>query len=411
MPVVTDHRLHARDIADGRRWALVKFAAVLALLPLACGPAAMAEHPFDPRAYQDRVVGEPTQILVLATPHLGGTPEGWDEANLAPLLDRLAAFRPAAIMIETLSGESIDALQRYRTVYPKSATTYAGHAIVVSAIAGVAMDMDMPQAEAEVRRILADWSAEPTIAQRRRLAALFAASGDPHSALVQWWRLAPSDRVAEDGITSRMMNAFNEYDTRKNENHQIAARLAARLGLERVYATDDHAADDVGEQFWKDFEAMHNAGWGAEVMANKAFVPLREAAQNLNTPDQVMATYRMLNSNAIGRTDADGQWLSMMTRDTPKHVGRARVAFWESRNLRQVAHIREVSARYPGQRLLVIVGSAHKPWFDAYLRMMSDVEIVDATRVLRGNMDPGNRGQNTVPVQRKRAPTPVSPGW
>lgn len=362
-----------------------RFAAALALaVSLVRGPAALAEGAFDPRAYQDRVVGEPTQILVLATPHLSGTPEGWDEANLAPLLDRLADFSPAAILIETLSGESIDALQRYRAIYPKSATTYAGHTIAVTAMASVGVDMDMPQAEAEVRRVLADWDAEPTAAQRRKLAALFAASGDPHSALVQWWRLAPSDRIAEDGITTRLMNALNEYDSRKNENHQIAARLAVRLGLERVYATDDHAADDAGEQHWKDFEAMHEAGWGAEVMANEAFVPLREAAQNLNSPDQVMATYRMLNRDAIGHTDADGQWLSMMTRETPNHVGRARVAFWESRNLRQVAHIREVSARYPGERLLVIVGSAHKPWFDAYLRMMSDVEVVDAVRVLRG---------------------------
>lgn len=378
-----------RRIADDGRWALIKVAALVALaVSLAGGSTARAERPFDPRAYQDQVVGEPTQILVLATPHLSGTPEGWDAANLAPLLDRLAAFRPAAIMIETLSGESIDALGRYRKVYPESATTYAGNTIVVAAIASVAVDADMPQAETEVRRILADWSAAPTAAQRRKLAALLAASGDPHSALVQWWRLAPSDRVAEDGITLRLMNAFNEYDTQNNENHQIGARLAARLGLERVYATDDHAADDVGEQFSKDFEAMYNDGWGAEIMANKAFVPLREAAQNLDTPDKVLATYRMLNSDSVGRTDADGQWLSMMTRDTPNHVGRARVAFWESRNLRQVAHIREVSARYPGQRLLVIVGSAHKPWFDAYLGMMSDVEIVDATRVLGGSEAP-----------------------
>ncbi|HRK63332.1 MAG TPA: DUF5694 domain-containing protein [Terricaulis sp.] len=351
---------------------------------IACAPAAMAQtRPFDPRTYQDRVVGEPTQILVLATPHLSGAPEGWSEANLALLLDRLAAFRPDAIMIETLSGESIDALQRYRSIYPESASNYAGFTIAVTAMASVGVDLDMPQAEAEVRRVLSEWPAEPTAAQRRRLAALFAASGDPHSALVQWWRLAPADRIAEDGITTRLLNAFNEYDTRKNENHQIASRLAVRLGLERVYATDDHAADDVGAQFWEDFQVMYDGGWGAEVMANQAFVPLREAAQNLSTPEQALATYRMLNTNATGRTDSDGQWLSMMTRETPNHVGRARVAFWEARNLRQIAHIREVSARYPGQRLLVIVGSAHKPWFDAYLRMMSDVQVVDATRVLR----------------------------
>ena len=52
-------------------------------------------------------------------------------------------------------------------------------------------------------------------------------------------------------------------------------------------------------------------------------------------------------------------------------------------NLRQAANVREVSARYPGGRILVIVGAAHKPWFDAFLSMMTDIEIVDATRVLR----------------------------
>jgi len=31
----------------------------------------------------------------------------------------------------------------------------------------------------------------------------------------------------------------------------------------------------------------------------------------------------------------------------------------------------------------VIVGSSHKPWFDAYLGQMLDVKIVDAEEVLR----------------------------
>ncbi len=47
------------------------------------------------------------------------------------------------------------------------------------------------------------------------------------------------------------------------------------------------------------------------------------------------------------------------------------------------ANIREVAARLPGQHMLVIVGSAHKPWRDAYLDLMSDVGIVDAEKVLR----------------------------
>lgn len=358
------------------------FALAAALAALTLSPAALAQA-FDPRTYQDRFVGAPTQILVLATPHLSGTPEGWDAANLEPLLDRLATFRPDAILIEGLSGESIDALWRYREIYPEAATTYGGRIMNMAVLTRHLIQMDLPQAEAEVRRVLADWPAEPSAAQRRRLAALFVASGDPHSALVQWWRLAPADRVAEDGISSALMTSLNEYDTRKNENHQIAVRLAVRLGLERVYPTDDHADDDTSASFSEDFEAFYNGGWGAEIMADEAFRPLREAAQTLSTPAQALATYRMLNRPATGRLDSDGQWLTMINRASPNHVGRARVAYWETRNLRQVAHIREVTARYPGQRVLVIVGSAHKAWFDAYLGMMTDVELVDAMRVLR----------------------------
>ncbi len=359
-------------------------ACVAILAAIAVSPTALAQsRAFDPRAYQDRIAGEPTQVLVLATPHLSGTPDGWDAANLEPLLDRLAAFRPDAILIEGLSGESVDALWRYREIYPNVATTYGGRIMNMATLTRHAIQMDLPEAEAEVRRMLADWPAEPSAAQRRRLAALFVAAGDPHSALVQWWRLAPEDRVAEDGISSALLTSLNEYDARKNENHQIGVRLAVRLGLERVYPTDDHSSDDTGDAFSEDFEAFYNGGWGAEVMANEAFRPLREAAQNLNTPAQALATYRMLNRPATGRLDSDGQWLTMIDRASPNHVGRARVAYWEARNLRQVAHIREVTARYPGRRVLVIVGSGHKPWFDAYLDMMSDVELVDAARVLR----------------------------
>lgn len=108
-----------------------------------------------------------------------------------------------------------------------------------------------------------------------------------------------------------------------------------------------------------------------------------DAAQNLTTPEQALATYRMLNNNRTGRADADGQWFNMINRASPHDAGRARVAAWETRNLRMAANIREVSAQWPGGRLLVIVGSAHKPWLDAHLAQMSDVAIVDATRVLR----------------------------
>lgn len=354
-----------------------------AALFLAAATAPAAAQSFDPRSYQNRVVGEPTQVLVLGSPHLSGAPEDFDPAVLEPLLDRLAAFRPDIIAIEALSGESIDALWRYREIYPEVATSYGGRVMNMAAAVRHGLQLDFPDAEAEVRRTLAAWPATPTPAQRRRLAALFVASGDPNSALVQWWRLEPAERIAEDGVSALMVEHMAQYDTRRNENHMVGARLAVRLGLERLYPIDDHGSDDVLMSRMADLEAFVQEPWMAELMADERFRPLREAGNNLTTPQQALATYRFLNTPAAGRTDSDAQWLSMIRRPSPNQVGRTRVAEWETRNLRQVANIREAIAAHPGARVLVITGSAHKPWFDAYLSMMTDVEVVDAARVLR----------------------------
>jgi hypothetical protein len=338
--------------------------------------------PFDPRAYQDRHVGAPTQILVLGTPHLSGTPESWSPTTLAPLLDKLAAFKPDAIAIEALPGRNIHSMWAYRASYPEVAETYGGRAMLMAAIARVGVGLDMPEADAEVRRTLETWPATPSAEQRRKLAALFAAAGDPNSALVQWLRLAPQDRIADDNVPRLLVEQFAAFEARRNENHLIAARLAVRLGLERVDPTDDQS-DETGPNFRQSMETFMQEPWLADLLAQPRFQRLMNAVQALNTPEEALATYRMLNSREAGLTDADGQWLNMINRVSPNDVGRQRVAAWEVRNMRMIANIREVSARRPGGRVLVIVGSAHKPWFDAYLRMMTDVKVVDAEEVLR----------------------------
>lgn len=242
----------------------------------------------------------------------------------------------------------------------------------------------MPDAEAETRRVLSTLPEAPTPPQRRRLAALFAAAGDPASALIQWWRLERAERVPDDNAPQLLVEQLATYETpaRRNEDYLIAARLAVRLRLERVFPMDDQS-DDVAEDFDANFAALTSEAWYGAMLKDPRFAPLREASKHLNTPDEALATYRMLNTPAAGRSDADFQWLGMINRPSPHGVGRARVGAWETRNLRMAANIREVAARMPGKRVLVIVGSAHKPWLDAYLDMMGDVQIVDAERVLR----------------------------
>ncbi|WP_258223214.1 DUF5694 domain-containing protein, partial [Stenotrophomonas sp. HMWF023] len=68
---------------------------------------------------------------------------------------------------------------------------------------------------------------------------------------------------------------------------------------------------------------------------------------------------------------------------SPQGFGRNYVGYWETRNLRMVANIREVLGQHPGTRLLAIVGASHKGYYEAYLDMMHDVQLVDAEEVLR----------------------------
>lgn len=66
-----------------------------------------------------------------------------------------------------------------------------------------------------------------------------------------------------------------------------------------------------------------------------------------------------------------------------QEYGRRYVGDWEVRNLRMVSNVREVLALHPGSRLLAIVGASHKGYYEAYLRQMHDVRLVDAGAVLR----------------------------
>lgn len=351
--------------------------------PAAAAPAAPAARAFDPRAYQSQVHGPRTRVMVLGSPHVSGAPDTFDPKVLEPLLQRLQAFAPDSICIEALSGESIDQLWRYRQIYPDVARDYGAYTDILAAAGRAGTGLGMAEAEAEARRLEATWPAEPTPAQRRRMAAVLASAGDPYSALVQWWRLDPSERKSGDSAGRTLADRLNQQERSRNENDVIGVRLAVRLGHERIFSIDDHAADDVVIPLIPDLEVFMGQPWLTAVREHPEFARLGQAAQALTTPEQALATYRLLNSPATGRLDADMQWLSFINRESPNDVGRRRVAEWEARNLRQAAHIREVTARKPGGRVLVVIGSSHKPWLDHYLGMMMDLEVVDAEAVLR----------------------------
>lgn len=331
---------------------------------------------FDPRQHKKEIVGEPAQVLVLGSPHLSQLPETLDPKLLVPLLGRLAEFKPDVIAIEALSGEECETLLRFKAQHGTAWDDYCWPSGDIEKETG----LSVPAAAAEVDKTLASWPANPSAAQRRRLAMLFIAANERASAMVQWFRLSPEDRKASDGLTPAMVEILERKGKKPNENYAIGAALAARLGLERVYQTDDHIADtadtdpDYGKAIQQAWRAAPTPQVREEYDRRSAHLPdsaaLMAFYRFLNDPD----TQRAAIANDMGR---NAKWPSA------KLYGRQYLSWWENRNLRMAANIRRAYQAKPDARVLVIVGSTHKGYLDAYLDMMQDVRLIDAMQILK----------------------------
>ena len=169
-----------------------RFLLVAGLL-LGLAGTTMAHSPVDLDVIDADMAGARTRVLVLGTYHLAEHAGEFDPASLEPLLQRLEAFAPDVITIEQVPGEQCDMVMRHPQVY--SVDDWKARWCFDTAPARAATGLDLPAAIARMHAMLGDWPQHPMPAQRRELAAVFLAAGDPSSALVQWLQL-DADEVA-----------------------------------------------------------------------------------------------------------------------------------------------------------------------------------------------------------------------
>lgn len=334
-------------------------------------------HPtFQPGDYKAPPAAPANEVLVLGTPHLSGLPAQFAPTQLEPVIDRLAGWQPDAIAIEAISGLQCDRMRRQPDRLASALEFYCFDPTVHAD----ALGLDVSEANGEAERILSDWPTDPTPAQRRRLAAVFLAAGEPVSATVQWLRIPETDRREGDGITAEMVAELGRRTTSRNENELIGAALAVRLNLDRVWSVDDQSFD-VPTGDLEAYGRALTAAWDNPASAQRRATDARLHA-GLEEADGLLNLYRTLNAPEQAELNFRSDWGAALTEPSPEAYGRRYVAYWETRNLRMVANIREVLGRQPGTRLLAIVGASHKAYYEAYLDQMHDVVLTDAGVVL-----------------------------
>lgn len=334
--------------------------------------SASAQTRFNPGDWKGPRPGPQNELMVLGSPHLAELPPTFRAESLAPLMERLRAWKPQAIAVETLSGRLCDQLRRYPR-HQDTVKTYCWDPAPARAATG----LDVPSATTAAEQMLSNWPAVPAPAQRRRLAALFLAAGEQGSALVQWLRLPAAERRAEEALVARL----ETLRARRSETYLVAAPLAAQLGLEQLHSMDDQSpGGEIADE--KAYAAAITRAW--ENPANSRRRAMDEALQrNIGTSDGVLAIYRAYNAPNFGKLVYDSDLGAALAEPSLERYGRGYVGYWETRNLRMAASIRDIFAAAPGMRVLVIVCASHKPYLDAYLDMMHDIRIVETAAVLR----------------------------
>lgn len=366
---------HLQDL--GHIFGKTLVAASLLAATLCAAHAEDGAAAFDPATLKGPAHGTPNDVMVLGTAHLSQLPKAFDPAALGGLLDRLAGWRPQIIAIESMSGPHCAFMRQYPDRYKDAVDSYCWDPAPALAATG----LDVPAATAEAEAMLAHWPAAPTPAQRRKLASRFLAGGEPASAMVQWLRLPQAERHAGDGLDPSLVALLETLHTKHKEDWLIAAPLAARLGLERVVPMDDQAENlpvDDDKAYGKALETA----WNNPATAKRRQIDAALDAK-VGSADGVLALYRAVNDPAMARMTFDSDFGAALEEPSAQGYGRVYVGYWETRNLRMAANIREAIGAHPGSRTLVIVGASHKWYLQAYLNQMHDVRIMDVETLLR----------------------------
>lgn len=355
----------------------MKTALLPALFAMAIASPLLAQTS-DGEATDYRPAGQPNQVMVLGTPHLSQLPDTFRVEMVRPVVERLAAWKPTAIATEDSSGLLCDRMRRMPDRYADAIDAYCFD----PSLAGQATGLTVPQANARAEAMLADWPDAPSPSLRRELAAVFLAAGEPGSALVQWLRLPEEQRVADEKLTPDLVDMLDRQAGRKNETASIAAQVAAHAGLERLFSVDDQSTFMGPDPDPEAYAAAIMAAWDNEATAAQA-AQAAALADALGERGGILAMYRAYNDPDYAAVKYRSDFGPALAEPSSQGFGRRYVAYWETRNLRMVANMREVMGRHPGTRMIAIVGASHKGYYEDYLRLMRDVEITDVLPLLQ----------------------------
>lgn len=319
-------------------------------------------------------------VMVAGTPHLAAlqpAPTATQRERAVAALDR---FAPTLVCIEALPGARIEALAHDPQRHGELLRMFAGDALPLGQRLQLRLSIRPGDARAQAEADAPRWAALDSAA-RLRLIGLQLAGYDHWSALLNWSHLGTDERTqASATLGAATVARLDELLQSPNEIVALALPLARQRGQHRLCAVDSLADELDAQALVPELMPLLSdpaIGRGVEAFQHEAATIWSRGGD-----DALLDLLRWHNDDAYAARDRATQWDIFRDPSKGHDAGSRRLMFWHARNADIAAGLFRALAQAEGERVLLLVGAAHRPFVDAALRAQPWVDVADAGPLL-----------------------------
>ncbi|MFD2515926.1 DUF5694 domain-containing protein [Pontibacter locisalis] len=322
---------------------------------------------------------EKTKVLVLGSYHLNQI-KGFQPEMLEQVIEKLDGYNFDVVCIENMPGELLyDIRSRNDSAYLEVLKRFGGSRLEVAEIAQKQLMIDPSTAQGRINRILE--KDKLTDADHKELIGYFSALTEVASAALHYQYLVQKSSILADeaNIHTDVLSSIRKNLTSANEIYTLALKVAQNQQLHKLEYIDNFQDEALLLKHYPSFMQEYNANKDnfKDVGNSPVFMKINTLVKTGVAKNDLSELFLFLNSQEYMQEDVQAQWHIWLKTNFSSGSDKARLAFWEMRNMQIAANIAKVSALYPGKRLLVVIGASHKSFIEKYLRQMINIELLD----------------------------------
>lgn len=335
-------------------------------------------------------------VTIVGTQHLRGLDIPPTPEQYAHTIDALSAFAPTQVCIERMSGERLqikaaDPMRNAMALSPETHSRPLGTLIIPLGVNMQGRLAVLPaDAREQARDLAARWD-ELSAQERVRLIGLQIAGYEFHSAVLDWSYLdAEARETAAEGVLEPAAEALEEMIHLNSEAYALAVPIARRAGLHELCTADSLKDEAAGMQV-----ALARGGQeildGPEVRARLETYQARISAswRPDSGPEALTRMLAFMNSDAFAEFDRDLQWETLRIHDNEAGAFHRRLMHWHARTAQISSELYRALAKGPEERVVLIIGAAHRPFNEAEMRAQPWLTVEPASGLLEAEQGPG----------------------